>query len=137
MIGISKDDDSSSDLRELNTIIGKGSVIDGKVKIKNSIRIDGKIKGEVSSTGTVTVGGEGEVEGKITAANAIIGGRVQGKMVIQSKIILEKKSVLIGDLKTQQLNIMEGAIFDGNCVMEDKKAPTRQIQAKSDKEAGK
>ena len=83
MFGINKDTDSGADRRELNTIIGKGSVIDGKIKIKNSIRIDGKIKGEITSTGTVTVGGEGEVEGAIIAANAIIGGKVRGKMTVQ------------------------------------------------------
>ncbi len=137
MFGINKESNESSDRRELNTIVGKGSVIDGKIKIKNSIRIDGKVKGEISSTGTVTIGSEGEVEGTINAANAIIGGRVRGKMIIQSKIILEKKSVLIGDLKTQKLNIAEGAIFDGNCIMEDKEAPVKQVQQKSGQEAGK
>jgi len=137
MFGINKEEDRGTDNRELNTIIGKGSVIEGKIKIKNSIRIDGKIKGEISSTGTVTVGADGEVEGTINAANAIIGGRVRGKMNVPSKIILEKNSVLIGDLKTQKLNIAEGAIFDGNCIMEDKNAPDKQIQLKRDQEAGK
>lgn len=137
MFTINKNDTPAADKRELNTIIGKGSLIEGKIKIKNSIRIDGKIKGEISSTGTVTVGSEGEVEGTINAANAIIGGRVRGKMVIDSKIILEKNSVLIGDLTTQKLNISEGAIFDGNCIMEDKNAPTKQLKPKSGQEAGK
>ncbi|KPK95702.1 hypothetical protein AMJ80_04110 [bacterium SM23_31] len=137
MFAINKEDISGADKRELNTIVGKGSLIEGKIKIKNSIRIDGKVKGEVSSTGTVTVGSEGEVEGTISAANVIIGGRVRGKMIVDSKIILEKNSVLIGDLKTQTLNISEGAIFDGNCIMEDKSAPVKQVKPKNDQEAGK
>lgn len=137
MFAINKEDSTGADKRELNTIIGKGSVIEGKIKVKNSIRVDGKIKGEISSTGTVTIGSEGEVEGTINAANAIIGGRVRGKMVIDSKIILEKNSVLIGDLKTQKLNISEGAIFDGNCIMEDKSAPVKQLKPKSGQEVGK
>lgn len=137
MFAANKSNDGAGDRRELNTIIGKGSIIEGKIKVKNSIRIDGKIKGEVSSTGTVTVGSDGEVEGSINAANAIIGGRVRGKMNVQQKIILEKNSVLIGDLKTQKLNIAEGAVFDGNCIMEDKNVPTKQVQIKSDQEAGK
>lgn len=137
MFAAYKSNDVAGDRRELNTIIGKGTSIEGKIKVKNSIRIDGKIKGEVSSTGTVTVGSDGEVEGSINAANAIIGGRVRGKMNVQQKIILEKNSVLIGDLKTQKLNIAEGAVFDGNCVMEDKNVPVKQVQIKSDQEAGK
>ncbi len=137
MFGINKDADSGADQRELNTIIGKGSVIDGKIKIKNSIRVDGKVKGEISSSGTTTIGSEGEVEGTINASNAIIGGKVRGKMNVQSKIILEKNSVLVGDLKTQKLNIAEGAIFNGDCIMEDKNVPVKQLQQKNDQEAGK
>ena len=137
MFGVNKVDSSDADRRELNTIIGKGSYIEGTIKIKNSVRIDWKTKGEITSTGTVTVGIEGEVEGTINAVNAIIGGRVRGKMVIGAKVILEKNSVMIGDLKTQKLNISEGAIFDGNCIMEDKDAPPKQPKPKSDQEAGK
>jgi len=132
MFGI-KEDSSSPDSRELNTIIGKGSVIEGTISIKSSIRVDGKIKGDISSTGTVTVGGDGEIEGTVTAANAIIGGRVRGKMVVKNKIILEKNSVLIGDLKTQKLNINEGAVFDGNCIMDDKSAVEKRPEKPTEK----
>jgi len=136
MFGI-KEGNESTESRELNTIIGKGSFIEGTIDIKNSIRIDGRIKGDVSSTGTVTVGGDGEVEGTIKAANAIVGGRVRGKMIVKQKIILEKHSVLIGDLQTQKLSINEGAIFDGNCIMEDKEAPAKKIvKAQDDKKTG-
>ncbi|MCH7781927.1 polymer-forming cytoskeletal protein [candidate division KSB1 bacterium] len=133
----SNDSGGDGDRRELNTIVGKGSVIEGKIKIKNSVRIDGKIKGEITSTGTVTIGSDGEVEGTINATNVIVGGRVRGKMNVKSKIILEKNSVLIGDLVTQKLNIAEGAIFDGNCIMDDKNAPVKPGQTKSDQETGK
>ena len=140
MFGIKENNNAGADSRELNTIIGKGSVIEGKINIKSSIRVDGKIKGDISSTGTVTIGSEGEVEGTINAANAIIGGRVRGKMVVKGKIILEKNSVMIGDLKTQKLNINEGAVFDGNCIMDNKDAkgqPMKQVEAPvNDKKAG-
>ena len=77
------------------------------------------------------------MEGTITAVNAIIGGRVRGKMTVKSKIILEKNSVLIGDLKTQKLNINEGAVFDGNCIMEDQTAPIKKVDKPTDdKKAG-
>ncbi len=136
MFGI-KEGSSSTESRELNTIIGKGSVIEGTINIKNSIRVDGKVKGDLSSTGTVTIGGDGQVDGTIVAANAIIGGRVRGKMIVKQKIILEKNSVMIGDLKTQKLNINEGAVFDGNCIMDDSKAPKKEPEKPiDDKKSG-
>ncbi len=136
MFGV-KEDNSSTAKSELNTIVGKGSVIDGNIHIKNSIRVDGKVKGEVSSSGTVTVGAEGEIEGTVNAANAIIGGRVRGKLNVKGKIVLEKNSVLIGDLATNKLTISEGAIFDGNCIMDNQDGLGKNVKAKSDEKAGK
>ena len=105
--------------KELNTIIGKDSVINGKLSIQNSLRIDGRIVGEVLSTGSITIGSNGEVEGDIVAINAIVGGKVKGSVKATEKIILEANSILVGDLKTAKLTIDEGAMFEGKCYMTD------------------
>lgn len=112
-----KNSNMKNDSKELNTIIGKGSVINGKVSIRNSVRIEGRIIGEISSTGTVTIGSKGEVEGDIVAVNAVIGGKVKGSIKASERIILETNSILIGDLKTAKLTIDEGAMFEGKCCM--------------------
>ena len=117
----------ADDGRELNTILGKGSVIEGKISIKNSVRVDGRIIGEISSTGTVTVGEKGEIEGNIIAQRAIVGGKVKGRINAALRTILEAQSVFIGDLKTAKLTIDEGAMFEGRCLMtDDGKQPHQQ-----------
>ena len=105
--------------KELNTIIGKESVVNGKLSIQNSIRIEGKVNGEISSTGTVTIGAKGEVEGDIMSVNTIVGGRVKGSIKATEKIILEANSILVGDLQAARLTIDEGAMFEGKCSMTD------------------
>jgi cytoskeletal protein CcmA (bactofilin family) len=107
----------SEDGRELNTILGKGSVIEGKIIIKNGVRVDGRVVGEISSTGTITVGDNGEIEGDITAIRAIVGGKVKGRINASAKAVLEANSVFIGDLQTATLMIDEGAMFEGRCLM--------------------
>jgi len=119
-----KSNNMKEDSRELNTIIGKGSVINGKVSIQNSIRIEGKVIGEVFSSGTITVGAKGEIEGNIEGINAIIGGKVKGSVTAAEKIVLEANSILIGDLKTVKLTIDEGAMFEGKCSMPDENEKT-------------
>jgi len=42
------------------------------------MRIEGQVKGELSSTDTITVGTTGKVEGTLTAENAVVGGQVDG-----------------------------------------------------------
>ena len=102
--------DSSS--TELN-FLGGGTKIEGTVRTENSVRIDGSIKGKLICKNTLTVGINGVIEGEVQAKNAIIGGKINGKIKVEEKLVLEAKSQLIGELKANKLIIDEGAVFEG------------------------
>ncbi len=101
---------------ELN-FFGSGTRLEGTVHTESSVRIDGRIKGKLICKNTLTVGINGEIEGEVEAKNAIIGGKIKGKILVAEKLVLESKAVLIGDLKANKLIIDEGAIFDGTSLM--------------------
>ncbi len=107
---------STSNATELN-FIGKGTHIDGNIKTSSSIRIDGSIKGTLICKNTVTIGENGAIEGDVEAINAIVGGRVQGRVIVSEKLVLEAKSSLAGELKAKKLIIDEGAVFEGTSSM--------------------
>ncbi len=109
-----EDFDKSGDL---NTIIGKGSVIEGNIKVQNSMRVDGRVKGQILASDSIVVGKEGDIEGELRVKNIIIGGRVKGKIFASGKVVLEARSVFQGELKTSKLVIDDGATFDGTCSM--------------------
>ena len=73
-----KDMDDFDKSGDLNTIIGKGSIVEGTVKVQSSLRVDGRIKGQVSTTDSLVIGKEGEIEGEIRVKHAIVGGRITG-----------------------------------------------------------
>jgi cytoskeletal protein CcmA (bactofilin family) len=99
---------------ELNTIVGRGSVIEGTLTVQSSLRVDGKI------IGTVQVG---EIEGEVRVRNAVIGGKVKNKILASGKVVLEAKSVVYGEVKTSRLVIDEGAVFEGRCTMSEEGKP--------------
>ena len=92
----------NSNTTELN-FIGKGTFIDGNIKTESSIRIDGIVKGRLICKNTLTLGEHGQIEGDVEAANAIIGGKIKGKIIVGEKLVLESKSSLIGELKAKKL----------------------------------
>ena len=102
---------------DLNTFIGKGTYFEGTVKVQSSIRVDGQIKGRITTSDTLIVGKEGEVDGEVSAKNAIIGGKVRGKIHATGRVMLEAQSLFQGELQTAKLVINEGAFFDGVCSM--------------------
>ena len=108
---------------ELN-LIAAGTVFEGKLRTPGSIRIDGKIVGEITATQNVSIGNSGDIDGNISAKNMTIGGKIKGMVVVQEKLVLESKAVVRGDIRATKLVIDEGALFDGKCMMsEEKKAP--------------
>ena len=100
----------------MNTIIGKGTKIEGTMDVAQSLRIDGSFKGSLNTSDTLIVGATGELlEVTLKVKNAIIGGVVKGTVVASNKVTLESTSRLDGDLTAKLLIIEEGALFSGNC----------------------
>ena len=101
----------------ISTVVGRGTHIVGPVHIKNSGRIDGYVEGGVTSDQDIVVGEGGVVEGKIVSRIVIIGGKVRGSVNASKRVVLEKNAELQGDIHTEQLKIIDGARFNGNCHM--------------------
>jgi cytoskeletal protein CcmA (bactofilin family) len=114
---------------ELN-LIAAGTVVEGKLRTPGSIRVDGRIVGEVTATQNVSVGSTGDIDGNITAKNVTIGGKIKGMVVAQEKLVFEAKAVVRGDIRAAKLVIDEGALFDGKCMMSEAKPMPNLVELK-------
>ena len=70
-------------------IIRKGTEITGDVSCSGDIRIDGRLKGTLSSEGKVVVGQSGIIDGEITCKNADISGTIKAKLVVKELLQLK------------------------------------------------
>lgn len=102
---------------KLDTIIGRGTKIEGTVIVEGATRIDGIISGKLESNDVVTIGPGGEVKATVKARSIIVGGKVEGNLEATEKIELQSKSELHGDLISKSLLVEHGAIFHGNSNM--------------------
>jgi cytoskeletal protein CcmA (bactofilin family) len=101
-------------------VFHKGSTVDGKIKINGSIRIDGKLKGEVEATEAVIVGETGVIEGDIKAKETNISGKCTGQILAEHTVLLHASAEITGDIKCKKLVVDEGVMIDGNISMRDK-----------------
>ena len=99
------------------SVIAGGTVITGNIRSEGSIRVDGKVVGNVLTQADAAVGLNGVVEGAMDARNITVAGRVMGTLTAAQKLVLEGKSVLKGDIRTARLVVDEGAVFDGRSSM--------------------
>lgn len=90
--------------------------ITGTIKFDGSMRIDGKVDGEITTdNGELVIGETGTVKAAINTKSAIIEGRVDGKITASGKVVLKQKAQLIGDLQAKTLVVEEGVVFVGRC----------------------
>lgn len=99
------------------TFLAKGVDFKGVVNFDGTIRIDGRVEGEVHTTGTLIVGEQATVKGIISAGTLMTSGKINGTVTATAKIQIQKHGVLIGDIRTPGISIEDGAHFHGMCDM--------------------
>jgi len=104
----------------MSTIIGKDTTFTGTLDVKGALRVDGMVNGKILCSDCVTIGATGQVEADVESDTAVIAGKMMGNVHTTSKIELQAKCEMEGDIKTNSLVIEQGAIFCGACNMKDK-----------------
>jgi cytoskeletal protein CcmA (bactofilin family) len=109
----------SKAMGRVDTIIGEDTSLRGSYNSKNSIRVDGEIYGNVTSEDGIIVGEKGMVRGNLIAKSVLIGGKVKGNITAYQRLELQEAAQVEGDVFTPVFVLEEGAIFEGNCQMEE------------------
>jgi len=108
---------ASGGVGALTAFIDQGSEFSGKLSFKDTVRIDGKFDGQISSENTLIVGETGVVKAEIRSEVVIISGEVHGDVYAKSQITLHKTGSVFGNLHTRSLMIEDGAQFNGSVEM--------------------
>ena len=104
------------------TVIGEDVLIEGKLHFKGSVRINGKVTGDIVSNDVITVGKFGNVESNIKTRDAVIAGNYKGDMVATGLIEIKSTGTFIGNITQKNgssLMIEKGGVFKGRSVVRD------------------
>lgn len=114
---------------QVETIVGQNTHFVGTINAGGTIRVDGKIDGELITKGDVVVGETGQLKAHIKTRNLTLAGTVHGNVDVVDKLELASSGRLFGDIKTGTLIIGEGAMFKGACEMHQEKAADAKTEA--------
>ena len=95
------------------TLLAKGVVLKGEIHVEGTVRIDGRLDGDIQTKGQVIIGEDGLVQGTITAGSVVSSGRIKAKVMANERVQLMKTATLIGEVLTPLLVIEEGAKLQG------------------------
>ena len=117
---------------KVNSVIGKGTEFEGTIRTKETFRVEGFVKGNIISEGTLIIGNGGKVDGKIEANNILIGGEAYGELYASNKIEANASGRIYGNIHTKSLIVDENAIFQGTCEMTGAKPAEAKNEAKAE-----
>ncbi len=97
----------------INSVIGPGSIFEGKFYISGSLRIDGKFEGDIKTEDSLLVGETGKVKTNIQARSVVVAGTMIGNISAQEEVRLEKGGKVLGNIETPILNMAPGVLAQG------------------------
>jgi cytoskeletal protein CcmA (bactofilin family) len=112
--------------KTMNEIGGQPNRIEKNTKIKGDIiseadfRIDGKLDGNVKTSGKVVIGKGGYIHGKVECVNADIEGSFNGELLVSDLLSLKASAVIEGTVSVTKLAVEPGATFNASCSMKGK-----------------
>ncbi|HEX7597184.1 MAG TPA: polymer-forming cytoskeletal protein [Polyangia bacterium] len=103
---------------QVTTLLGRGSEFEGKLSFEGTVRVDGKLSGEIFTEDVLIVGEGAEVNADISVGSIIIQGTVRGNIVAKRGVEIHTPGRVRGNINTPSLMVEKGVLFDGQCQME-------------------
>jgi cytoskeletal protein CcmA (bactofilin family) len=106
--------------------IGEGVEMQGEIRFKDTLRVDGKLRATITSDGELVIGPTGEVEGEITVTAATVSGRLRGNLRIKERlevhgggrvegeVLLGRPGLVVHDGGVVEATVRMGTLKDGD-----------------------
>lgn len=102
---------------KISSIVGADMVVEGNIKARETVRIEGSITGNVETEGALIISATGKVKGNIKGSSIVVGGVLEGDLSSTGKTEVISTGKVIGNMRTKSLIVDENAVFQGQCIM--------------------
>jgi|SRR5687768_5816937 len=99
------------------SIIAVGTTVKGDCETDGTLRVEGTVEGMIKAGKAVVVGKDGVVIGDIATQDAVIGGKVTGTVIAESRLELQATCVIDGEIRARRVKLDEGGKINGTFAM--------------------
>ncbi len=104
---------------DIKAFLGEGTEFKGVLSFQGTVRIDGRVQGEVLGEELLIVGEDGVIQAEVEVGSLIASGRIEGNIRAKRCVELLASSTVTGNIITPCLIVMEGATLNASCDMGD------------------
>ena len=120
-------------MQRVGSVLGVGTRLTGTLQVDESIRIDGRLDGNVEQSDGderwLIIGPTAEIHGDIHAQNVSVGGRVIGNIFATGNVELTNGSEVRGNISHQSITVEPGASVHGQLIALDPPKPDAAMPA--------
>lgn len=102
---------------KIGTTLGRETVFSGIMRFTDSLQINGKLEGEIISTGTLYIENTAVINANIQVGSIVVAGVVNGNIIATDKLEILTSGKVFGNIRTARLRIADGVVFKGKCEM--------------------
>lgn len=122
---------------EHRNILSSDVEINGSVNFSDELVVDGKIEGEINSTGLLFIQENARIKAEVKVGSTVIVGKVHGNIIASETVELKTGAEVVGDIKAKVLAMESGAIFVGRSeIGKPTSAPQKQSSSKPKSSGG-
>ena len=96
------------------SIIGPSLQVMGTIENAESLRVEGRVIGDISATSELVIAQGGRVEGDVSASRIVAAGTISGDLRATDELVLVKTAKVIGNVNAPVVVMESGASMDGN-----------------------
>ena len=120
----------------IESLIGSGTVVEGNIRFKGGLRIDGEVLGSVSAAdgggGALVVSELGRVRVPVHANHLVVNGAIEGPVQADEVLELQPKAKILGNVRYRSLEMHPGAIIEGALAPLDNDRPALKLAVNKD-----
>lgn len=90
-------------------ILGEGTSVEGKIYSEGSLRIDGKVNGNVECDSKLFIAETAFIDGDVFCQDAEICGKISGNVHSKGIVSIKETAILKGDIHYNNIEIEPGA----------------------------
>ncbi|GJL69007.1 MAG: hypothetical protein NPIRA06_16420 [Nitrospirales bacterium] len=105
---------------DIIAFVGEEVTFKGTIRYQGTVRVDGRLEGEIYTDGNLIIGQKAVIAAKIHAGTIMCQGQLTGDVEAKHRVKLLSPAVFVGKITAPLLSMDEGVLFNGTCNMPQK-----------------
>ena len=117
----------------IETLIGAATVVEGDLRFKGGLRIDGEVRGNVianeGAPSMLVLSARARVVGSVHAASVVVNGTIEGPVQADELIEVQPEARIRGSIRYRAIEIHQGAVIEGTLSQIEAERPGLKLAA--------